>query len=175
MLMPGYSAKAMIRFKHETPTKIQNSPQRHIEIKYGAKQQYDNDEEMLSPPLNEEETKYVQAVAGTLLYYARAVDSTILPALSPHATKQEKPTHKKIEKVKQLLDYCATQDEAIITYSASKMILCIHSNAGYCNKKNTCSQAGRHFYPIEQRLIPPQQRCHFNKCNNNKSGHILSS
>jgi hypothetical protein len=85
-------------------------------------------------------------VAGMLLYYARAVDSTILPALSSLATKQAKPMQKTIEKVKQLLDYCATQEEAIITYLASKMILCIHSNAGYCNKKNAQSPAGGHFF-----------------------------
>jgi hypothetical protein len=64
----------------------------------------------------------VQAVAGTLLYYARAVDFTILPALSSLTTKQARLMQKTIEKVKQLLDYCATQEEAIITYSASKMI-----------------------------------------------------
>jgi hypothetical protein len=98
--MPGYLAKVMIRFKHETPNKIQNSPHCHIKIQYGAKQQYVNDEDTLSPPLNKEETKYVQAVAGTLLYYARAVDSTILPALSSLATKQARLMQKTIEKVK---------------------------------------------------------------------------
>jgi hypothetical protein len=35
MSMPGYLAKAMIRFKHETPNKIQNSPH----CQYGVKQQ----------------------------------------------------------------------------------------------------------------------------------------
>jgi hypothetical protein len=75
MFMLGYLAKAMIRFKHETPTKIQNSPYCHIKIKYRAKQQYVNDEEVLSPPLNEEETKYVQAVVGMPLYSS----STQLP------------------------------------------------------------------------------------------------
>ncbi len=30
MHMPGYLAKAMTRFKHETPNKIQHSPHRHI-------------------------------------------------------------------------------------------------------------------------------------------------
>ncbi len=137
MSMPRYLAKAMIRFKHETPNKIQDSPHRHIKIQYGAKQQYVNNEDMmLSPPLNKEETNYVQAVAGTLLYCARAVDSTILPVLSFLATKQAKPAQKTIKKVKQLLDYCTTQEIIIITYSSSKMILCNHRNAGYCNKKN---------------------------------------
>jgi len=38
--------------------------------------------------------------------------------------------------VKQLLDYCSMQEEAIITYNASKMILAVHSDAGYANEKN---------------------------------------
>ncbi len=61
------------------------------------------------PPLNKEETKYIQAVAGTLLYYGWAVDNTILPALSEIATKQAKPTKKTKETIIQLLDYCASQ------------------------------------------------------------------
>jgi hypothetical protein len=110
---------------------------------------------MLSPPLNKEETKYVQAVTGTLLYYARAVDSTILQALSSLATKQAKLMQKTIEKVKQLLDYCTRQEEAIITYLASNMILCIHSNAGYCNKNNVQSQAGGIFFLLNNDQFPP--------------------
>ncbi len=86
-----------------------------------------------------EETKHVQAVMGTLLYYARAVNSTILTALSSLAMEQAKPTQKSMEKIKQLLDYCTSQKEAIIVYNASKMILAIHSNAEYCNKKKSRS------------------------------------
>jgi hypothetical protein len=108
----------------------------------------------LSPPLNKKETKYVQAVAGMLLYYARAVDSTILPALSSLATKQAKPTQKTMEKVNQLLDYCATQEDAIITYLASKMILCIHSDAGCCNEKNAQRQADGHFFLLNNNQFP---------------------
>ena len=88
----------------------------------------------------------MQAVAGTLLYYARAVDNTILTALSAIATEQANPTEKTLAKVKQLLDYCATQEDAVIAYNASKMILTVHSDAGYCNEKNSRSRAGGHFY-----------------------------
>jgi hypothetical protein len=136
--MPGYLAKMMTRFKHETPTKIQNSPHHHVKVKYGAKQQYATNKDK-SPPLNKDETKYVQAVAGTHLYYARAVNHTILPALSSIATEQAKPMQRTMETIKQLLDNCSTQEEAVITYTASKMILCIHSDTGYCNKKNAKS------------------------------------
>jgi hypothetical protein len=87
--------------------KIQNSTHPHVIPQYGAKTQYvkvDDD----SPFLSTEEMKYVQAVTGTLLYYTRAVDMTILAALSSIATEQAKPTQETMKKVKQLLDYCAT-------------------------------------------------------------------
>ena len=60
-----------------------------------------------------------------------------------------------METIKQLLNYCATQEEAIITYSASKMILCIHSDAGYCNEKNARSRAGGHFFLSNNDQLPP--------------------
>ena len=63
---------------------------------------------MTPPPLDKEDTKYIQAVAGTLLYYGHAVDNTILTALSAVATEQAKPAQKMMEVIKQLLDYCAT-------------------------------------------------------------------
>jgi hypothetical protein len=96
--MPGYLPKAMTQFKHETPNKIRNSPHQHIAIQYGAKTQFVADKEV-SPPLNKEETKYIQAVAGTLLYYARAVNPTILPALSTIGTEQATPTQATIEMI----------------------------------------------------------------------------
>jgi hypothetical protein len=143
--MPGYLNKALQRFKHDKPKSKQNSPHPHVAPQYGIKQQF-TEEPNTSPPLGKEGAKYIQAVTGTLLYYARAVDNTILTALSAIATEQANPTAKTLAKVKQLLDYCATQDDAIIKYSASKMILTVHSDAGYCNEKNSRSRAGGHFY-----------------------------
>ena len=91
----------------------------------GVKAQYATDKDT-SPPLSGEEAKCVEKVAGPLLYYARAVDSTILPALSAIATKQAKPREKTKATIKQLLDYCTTQDKAVLAYKASKMILALH-------------------------------------------------
>jgi hypothetical protein len=150
--MPGYLDKALICFKHEAPKKNQNSPHPHICPNYGAKEQYTKVEEDL-PPLNKDDKKYIQAVAGTLLYYGQAVDSTILPALSAITTKQAKPTAKTVAMVKQLLDYCTSQEEAIMTIKASNMVLQVHSNAGYANKKKSCSQAGGHF-PYKTKTHP---------------------
>jgi hypothetical protein len=78
-----------------TPKKKQNLPHPHVAPQYGAKIQYTANGDD-SHPLNKEETKYVQKVAGTLLHYGQAVDNTILPALSAIATEQAKPMEKMI-------------------------------------------------------------------------------
>jgi hypothetical protein len=38
------------------------------------------------------------------------------------------------------------QEEAVISYKASKMILAVHSDAGYCNEKKSRSRARGHFF-----------------------------
>ncbi len=58
------------------------------------------------------------------------------------------------EMVKQLLDYCATQEEAIITYTASKMILNVHSNAGHLNEKRDAAEQGDIFSNQTTRIPP---------------------
>ncbi len=70
--MPGYLSKALLRFKHQMPKAKQKSLHPHAKPQYGAKAQYATDEDT-STPLSGEEAKYVQEVAGTLLYNARAV------------------------------------------------------------------------------------------------------
>jgi hypothetical protein len=102
--------------------------------RYGTKVQYADDDDD-SPLLNADKKKYIQAMTGTLLYYGRAVNSTILPALGSLASEQNNPMQKTMKTAKKLLDYCASQEEAIITYNSSKMILNMHSDAGYLNKK----------------------------------------
>jgi hypothetical protein len=44
-----------------------------------------------------------------------------------------------MKKIKQLLDYCATQEEAVIKYKARKMVLSVHSDTGYGNEKKSRS------------------------------------
>ena len=42
--------------------------------------------------LNPKDTKYIQSVTGSFLYYGRALDRTILPALNEIASEQAQPT-----------------------------------------------------------------------------------
>ncbi len=91
--MPGYLGKAYVRFNHEKPMKIQNSPHSNVLPNHGVKTQYAT-EGFDSPVLSKEDTKYIQAVTGSLLYNARAVNSPILTSLTSIATEQAKQQRK---------------------------------------------------------------------------------
>jgi hypothetical protein len=95
--MPGYIKKALLCFKHDKLKMIQNSPHPYTIPDYGNKIQYAIDKDN-TPKLSKDDTKYIQQVAGLLLYYARAVNSTILQALSSIATKPAAPQQKQLQK-----------------------------------------------------------------------------
>ena len=58
-------------------------------------------------------------------------------------------------RVRQFLDYCASHEEAVITYHAGDIILAVHSNAGYLNERGARSQAGGHFFLSHDVPNPP--------------------
>jgi hypothetical protein len=68
-----------------------------------------------SPAATKNKEKYICQVIGILLYYGQAVDSTILVGLSSLAAAQAKPTKQTLSLVKWLLDYAATNPDAILT------------------------------------------------------------
>ena len=79
----------------------------------------------------------------------------MLVALSAIAADQATPTKNTIEKVEQLLDYAASQEDAVITYHASDMVLAIHSDASYLSETKPRSRAGGHFFMSSDRQMPP--------------------
>jgi hypothetical protein len=54
----------------------------------------------------------------------------------------------------QFLDYAATQDDVILTYKASDMILAIHSDASYLSEPKARSQVGGHMFMAGDDKIP---------------------
>ncbi len=151
--MLDYIPEALKRFKHEKPKRAQHQPYPHVQPTYGAKQQFAVDDDT-SPLLSKEDKKYVQEVVGTFLYYARAVDATMLPALGSIATQQANPTENTMKKVKQFLDYAATHPDAIITYRKSDMVIAVHSDASYLSESKARSRAGGHFFMTENEEEP---------------------
>jgi hypothetical protein len=103
---------------------------------YGAKAQSPlpaND----SKPLDKKGILKVQKIVGSILYYARSVDSTVLIGLSSIAAEQTKATEKTHSRCHQLLDYLASNPDAKIQFHKSDMIMNIHLDASYLSEPNT--------------------------------------
>ena len=83
---------------------------------------------------------------GTLLYYCRAIDNTLMVALSNISSEKIRATDKTQQAIHQLIDYCATNPNAIVRFHACDMRLKIHSDTGYFNAAGSRSRAGGHFY-----------------------------
>jgi len=131
----------------------QHQPHPHVKPTYGTKAQYTEDVDS-SPPLDKQGKNYIQEVIGTLLYYARCVDNTMLPALGSLTMQQANPMQNIKKLFHQLLDYAATHPDAIITCRARDMVLAGHSDASYLSETNAQSRAGGHFFMSNDDAIP---------------------
>jgi hypothetical protein len=114
-----------------------------------------------SPALDAKDTKHIQEVLGTLLYYARAVDSTMLTAISKLATQQTAGTQQTMEALTKLLNYAASNPEATIRFTASNMILAVESDASYLSVSKAQSSAAGYFFMT-------------NKCSTDKEQHTTN-
>jgi hypothetical protein len=128
--MPSYIGKSLVRFNHIPPDKPQHQPHLHMVPTYSATIQYAKHIDQ-SPAATKANKNYIRQVVGVLLYYARAVEATLLIALTSLASSQAAPTEYTMSLVKWLLNYIATQPNAILTYEKSDMILAVHSDASY--------------------------------------------
>ena len=59
-----------------------------------------------------------------------------------------------MEQTLQLLDYIATQEEAVLTYRVSGMKLAVHSDASYLSEPQARSRTGGHFFLSNEATIP---------------------
>ncbi len=149
--MPGYVTKALTCFQHPPPVKSQDQPYPHAKPNYGAKTQHATAEDTTTPPLDKAGKKFIQEVCGVFLFLAHRVDGSLLPALSALASQQANMMEQTLVLCKQFLDYMALQDEAVLTYKASNMVLAIHSNASYLSKpKSTQLHGQTHVYGRER-------------------------
>ena len=170
--MPGYVAKALKQFQHIAPKRKQNAPFPSAKIEYGAKQQFVKQDKP-SPPLNKKGKRFIQQVCGKFLFLGRAVDSTLLCPISAIASQSANPTEETMKHTKQLLDYVASQDEAVLTYNASEMKLAAHSDASYLSEPKARSRAGGHFFLSNGADIPPNNGAVLNIAHVIK--HVMSS
>jgi hypothetical protein len=143
--MPGYIKKLLQKYKHKMPNKPQHCLYTPAPKQYGAKAQAPIPTD-ISPKSSNEEIKEIHRIVGSILYYPRAVDITVLMALSSIESKQTRGMTNMMAKAKQLLDYLATNPDATIRFTASDMVLNVHSDASYLLEKNAHSHACGHFF-----------------------------
>ena len=160
--MPGYIAKALQRFAPSLQTGA-NSPAIYVPPNYGIGQQTPSID--TSTPLSLAETTTLQEIVGSLLYYARAIDVTILPAVTHLSSLQANPTQDVLQSSQRLLAYCSRYPNNALRYHACDMTLHIQSDASYLSRPQARSVAGAIFY-----LGNAHQPTHINGC-----VHALSS
>jgi hypothetical protein len=115
--MPGYINKKIQEYGHLVPGQMQKCPYLPKLKKFGSNTQAPlppND----TPKLDANGIKRVQQILGSILYYARAVNMTVLMALSSIAVEQIKGTKKTMGRHIQLLDYLATNEMSKIRFHA---------------------------------------------------------
>jgi hypothetical protein len=78
-----------------------------------------------------------------------------------------------LELTHHLFDYLGTQEEAVLTYNTSDMVLAAHSNASYLRKPNARIRAGGHFFLSSNSTIPQNNRAVLNIVHIIK--HVISS
>jgi hypothetical protein len=135
--MPGYINNILQKYKHQMPAKPQHCLYAPAPKQYGAKAQAHLPINV-SPTLSPDKIKEIQQVISSILYYACAIDITVLMALSLIAIKQSKGT----EKAKQL----ATYPTAKIQFHSSDMVMNVHLDALYLLEADACSRACGHFF-----------------------------
>eukprot|EP00956_Cyclotella_meneghiniana_P014140 scaffold21040_cov41-Cyclotella_meneghiniana.AAC.5 len=143
--LPGYIEKVLLRFGHKKPDKPQHCPFQPNPKKFGkdAQDPLPTDD---SKKLDLKGIRRVQQIVGSLLFYARAIDNIILPALSTIASSQANATEQTLKQCEQLLDYCATHPSATVRYRASDMVLNIHSDASYLSATRARSQVAGYYF-----------------------------
>ena len=161
--MPGYVARALQRFQ-VTDHKQMDAPHKHNIPQYGAKVQLTDLD--TSPPLTGDAITRLREVVGVFLYYARAIDNTMLVALGSIAAHQAKGTQATADACVDLLNYAASHPDAVIKYFASDMILHIHTDASYLSESEARSRAGGYFFvsthpsKVAADCNPPHQCSH---------------
>ena len=88
----------------------------------------------------------VSKIVGNFLYYALAVDSTMLVALSNLSAAQSKATEQTYNDVMWLLNYTARHSTDVFRYKQSDMILQVHNYVSYLSVTKACSRVVGYHY-----------------------------
>ena len=145
--MPDYIPKLLERFHPSaTPLRGALSPATYTPPEYGATGPPQPTPDDTSPQLSVSEVLRLQEIVGSLLFYARAVDPTMLTAVSHISSEQARPTVKVMDAATRLLRYAAAFPNHELVFHACDMQLYAQSDASYLSRSGARSVAGGLFY-----------------------------
>ena len=101
------------------------------------------------------------SIIGTFLWYCRVLDYTGLVALGQLGQEVAHPTQHSLERAQDILRYFATYPAASVKYSASDMILRIHTDGSYLSENRAGSRIGgiEYFGSEGDEDQPPSNGC----------------
>ncbi len=143
--MPGYIKKKLQEYKHVQSNCTQMCPYLPAPKQFGTEAQAPLPTDV-SPCLDKNGIRNVQCIMGSILYYARTVDMTVLMALSTIASEQTVAMEQSFDRCTQLLDYLASNSNATVQYYASDMVMNIHLDASYLSDAKAQSRTCGHFF-----------------------------
>jgi hypothetical protein len=147
--MPGYVQQALQRFGVTKSKFNTNSPAIYTPPKYGKQEQLNVIDNTAQLPADR--IKRIQEIVGVFLFYARAVDPTMITSINKIGSVQAKPTVAVEQAADRFLQYAATWPNAQVVYHASDMHLICHSDASHLSETNSRSRAGGYFFLSNQR------------------------
>jgi hypothetical protein len=98
LTMPGYIKAALHKYQHPAQARPEHSPHTRKPPIYRAKTQFVSDTTH-SPALSDKDVNKLQQLKGTLLYYARAVDTKLIMPINVLASEQSNATEVTADKV----------------------------------------------------------------------------
>ena len=144
LLMDGYVEQALKELEHKMSDTLTHSPSMYTPPTFGSKIQYAKIDR--SAPLDSKEINFIQRAVGKFLYYARAVDPTMLHALNDISLNTTKGTEATLAATVHLLNYAHSYPQAETIYRSSDMVLRVDSDAAYLVAPEARSRAGGYHY-----------------------------
>jgi hypothetical protein len=96
----------------------------------------------LSNPVSPPEKTWIQQVAGSLLFYARALDLSVLTAVCQLSCHQSNPIHQDLTSAHRLLNYVSSHQNPQKTIYPSSMALWAATDASFLSRPKSGSVAG---------------------------------
>jgi hypothetical protein len=98
------------------------------------------------PLLDNKTKRFIQQACSKFFFLGGAVDSTLLCPICAIASQSSKPTEDMMQQALQLLNYLAMQEDAVLSYHTSNMVLAIHRNTSSLSKPKAQSRMEGHFF-----------------------------